>query len=84
MATVSQPPNSIRGIKFTSELPTEWLRVNDAVRAFGLSRPFLFQLIGTEQIRSVHIKRPNAQKGIRLIEAASLRNFIASFETVAK
>jgi hypothetical protein len=83
--TVSQATSSgIRGIKFAGEFKTEWLRVNDAVRGFGLSRPFLFSLIATAKIRSVHIKRADAKKGIRLIDAQSLRDYIGSFEAASK
>lgn len=77
----NQPPlENIRGIRVVGELETEWLRVNDAVRAFGLSRPHLFELIAQKRIESKHIRRPGAEKGIRLINAASLRAYIASFE----
>ncbi len=84
MATVSLPPNDIRGLKFAAAFLVEWLRVNDTVRAFGLSRPFLFQLMATDQIESVHIKRPGAKKGIRLINVESVRAYIRSFEEVAR
>ena len=60
----------------------EWIRINDAVRVFGLSRPYLFDLISAKKIRSVHITRKGATKGIRLIDTASLRQYIGSFETV--
>ena len=75
---------TIHGIKFTGEFATEWLRVNDAVRAFGISRPHLFELIRTERIHSVHIVRKGAKKGIRLIDAESLRAYIRSFEKHAQ
>ena len=85
MATVSPSTSiGIRGIKFAEEFHAEWLRVNDTVKAFGLSRPFLFQLIATDRIRSVHIKRPGAEKGIRLISVQSVRDYIGSFEEAAR
>ena len=62
---------------------TEWLRINATVQAFGLSRP-LFKLIALDKIRSVHIKQPGASKGIRLINAQSMRDYIGSFEVAAK
>jgi hypothetical protein len=58
----------------------EWYRVNTCIAAFGLSRPALFRLIALDKIRSVHIKQPGSQKGIRLINAASMREYISSFE----
>jgi hypothetical protein len=62
----------------------EWYRINTCIAAFGLSRPALFRLIALDKIRSVHIKQPGSQKGIRLINAESMRRYIASFEEGAE
>jgi hypothetical protein len=62
----------------------EWYRVNTCIAAFGLSRPALFKLIALNKIKSVHIRQPGSTKGIRLINAASMREYIASFEEAAK
>jgi hypothetical protein len=72
------------GLKPAAEFRTEWYRVNACIQAFGLSRPALFRLIALDKIRSVHIKQPGATKGIRLISAASMREYIASFEDGAQ
>ena len=55
------------------------LGTNDAVIVFGLNRPHLFRAVIQDRIRSVHIKSPVEQKGIRLIETLSLRNYINTF-----
>jgi hypothetical protein len=37
---------------------------------FGLSRPYLFELMLTGKVRSVHLKKEGKDKGIRLIDGA--------------
>jgi hypothetical protein len=74
----SSYPN-IHGLKIAGVLQPEWLRVNDAVVLFGLSRPHLFKAILLEKVKSVHVKRPGAKKGIRLIEVQSLRDYVRTF-----
>jgi hypothetical protein len=75
---VSTPTNI--GLKPAAEFRTEWYRVNACIQAFGLSRPALFKLIALNKIKSVHIKQPGSSKGIRLISAVSMREYIGSFE----
>jgi len=70
---------SVHGLKAIGVAQPEWLRVNDAVLMFGLSRPHLFRAIVQDRVRSVHIKNPGAKKGIRLIETQSLREYIHTF-----
>lgn len=69
----------------TPPLPTavipiraEWLRVPDAIRASGIGRSLLYELIRERKIKSVCLRKRNAQRGIRLISADSLNNFIES------
>ena len=81
MKNNSSYPN-IHGLKIAGVLQPEWLRVNDAVMAFGLSRPHLFKAILLGKVNSVHVKRSGAKKGIRLIEVESLRNYIRTFAEV--
>jgi hypothetical protein len=69
----------VHGLKAAGAVQPEWLRVNDAVMMFGLSRPHLFRAIVQDRVKSVHIKNPGAKKGIRLIETQSLRNYINTF-----
>jgi len=70
---------NVYGLKTAGLIQPEWLRVNDAVMAFGLSRPHLFRAIVQNLVKSVHIKNPGAKKGIRLIETQSLRDYINTF-----
>jgi hypothetical protein len=77
----SSYPN-IRGLKIAGSIQPEWLRVNDAVTVFGLSRPHLFKAIFLDKVKSVHVKRSGAKKGIRLIEVESLRNYLKTFAEV--
>jgi hypothetical protein len=87
MATKVSPATSggIRnGLKFAGEFSAEWLRINDVTRCFGLSRPALFKLITLGRIRSVHLRREGAEKGIRLVSAQSVRDYITSFEEAAR
>jgi hypothetical protein len=57
-----------------------WLRVTAASHLFGLSRTYLFALIAEGKIKSRHVKRPEAKRGIRLIETESLKAFVESFK----
>jgi len=74
---------NVHGLKTAGVIQPEWLRVNDAVMAFGLSRPHLFRAIVQDRVKSVHIKNPGAKRGIRLIEVESLRDYIKTFAEVA-
>lgn len=58
-----------------SQFP-EWLRVDDAARASGLSRSLIYELIQDGSIVSASIKRRNALRGCRLISRDSLMAFI--------
>lgn len=44
----------------------------------GLSRPFLYELIKRNEIRTVSLRHRNAARGVRLIAADSLINWIES------
>jgi hypothetical protein len=61
-------------------LKPEWLRIPAASRITGLSRSFIFEKITTGEIVSRHLKRPGKAKGIRLIQYASLMEFIDKFD----
>jgi hypothetical protein len=75
--------SNIHGLKVAGVIQPEWLRVNDAVMVFGLSRPHLFKAILLDKVKSVHVKRRGAKKGIRLIEVESLRDYIRTFAEAA-
>ena len=50
-----------------------------AAHRTGLSRTRLFQLIAEGKIKSKYITKPGNQRGFRLIETASLLDYINSF-----
>jgi len=55
----------------------EWIRVNDAVRLFGIGRSSLFSLIRERRIASKVLKTsPHNISGLRLISVESLRALI--------
>jgi hypothetical protein len=60
-------------------LDAEWVKINDASRLFGLSRPRIFKLIALGQLDSVHLRDTGKLKGVRLISVASIRAYIESF-----
>jgi hypothetical protein len=53
----------------------EWIRIDEAVRRFGLSRSRLYQLIGERRIKSFCLRERNQIKGTRLISFDSLCEF---------
>ena len=53
-----------------------WLRVPAAVKQTGICQAKLYQWIKQGRIRSVHIREPNKIRGIRVINAESLNEFI--------
>jgi predicted DNA-binding transcriptional regulator AlpA len=61
----------------------EWLRIDDAVRIFGISRSKLYQLINERKIRSFSLRERNKLKGIRLINYDSISEFMEG-EAVAQ
>jgi predicted DNA-binding transcriptional regulator AlpA len=54
----------------------EWLRIDAAVRLFGLSRSKLYELITDRKIKSFCLRERNKIKGIRLISFDSLSEFL--------
>ncbi|XHR27367.1 MAG: helix-turn-helix domain-containing protein [Chthoniobacteraceae bacterium] len=54
----------------------QWLKLNDAVRLFGLSRSTLYLLMKMGKIKSSQICPADGKRGTRLIEFASLKAFI--------
>lgn len=59
----------------------QWLRIPDACRISGLCRSTLYGLMREGKIRSVCLRPSDGLKGVRLIHAQSLNDFIGSFET---
>lgn len=58
-----------------SRLPV-WLKINDAVRLFGLSRSTLYLLMKDQRIKSRQVRPAGGKRGTRLIELATLKAFI--------
>jgi predicted DNA-binding transcriptional regulator AlpA len=54
----------------------EWIRINLAVKLFGLSRSKLYELITDRRIKSFTLRERNKIKGIRLINYDSLCQFL--------
>ncbi len=57
----------------------EWYRIPDAICASGLGRSSIYGFIKDGKIKSVCLRKRNNQRGIRLINADSLNEFIESF-----
>ena len=55
----------------------EYIRPSQVSR-FGISRSSAYNLISDGVLRTRVIRRPGTKKGIRLIETASLREYIES------
>ena len=56
----------------------EYERIPAICRRFGVSRPFVFNSFH-QGVKSIHLKRPGAVKGIRLVNVKSMREFLLSF-----
>jgi hypothetical protein len=53
----------------------EWVRIDEAVRRFGISRSRLYQLISEKRIKSFALRERNQIKGTRLLSYDSLVEF---------
>ncbi len=56
----------------------EFLDLNGLDAGFGIGRSLAYQLISEGKIRSVSLRRDGKRRGKRLIEAESVRRFLAS------
>jgi predicted DNA-binding transcriptional regulator AlpA len=54
----------------------EWIRIDDAIRIFGISRSKLYELFNERKIRTFCLRQRNKLKGIRLINLDSLSEFM--------
>ncbi len=70
---------SLQTVEAAQSMKPAWLRIPVASRISGLSRTHLFNAIAREEIRSVHVKQPGNEKGIRLINFDSLLAYVESF-----
>jgi hypothetical protein len=60
----------------TTTMPVQWLQVPDAVRVFGISRSYLYELIAENRIKTSCLRKQKNIRGKRLISAESLNAFI--------
>jgi hypothetical protein len=83
MSTISSRRPSLAALQTLSDvqaLKPVWLRIPAACRVSGLSRQQIFAGIVNRTIRSKHLKRPGALKGVRLIHFDSLMAYIEGLE----
>jgi|HubBroStandDraft_6_1064221.scaffolds.fasta_scaffold780432_3 hypothetical protein len=82
MITVSTRSNRNRFTPITvaefQDVTPEYARIPAICRMFGVSRPFVFDAFH-KGLKSLHIKRPGASKGIRLVNVVSMREYLESF-----
>lgn len=78
---VSAGPKYTKGIPAApiTSLTPEWIRIPQVTLLFGLSRSHVFAKIADRTLESVHVKRPGAEKGIRLVKIESIRRYLESF-----
>jgi hypothetical protein len=71
-----------RQLRTAEKMEPEYLRIDDCYNVFGVSRGFLWPLISAKPpvVRSIHIMRPGRQRGIRLVDVRSLRDFLSKYE----
>ena len=62
--------------QFNNNQKPEWLRVPEAVRLFGISRSALYEMIATDAIKSMALRKRGAFRGIRLISYDSLAAYV--------
>jgi hypothetical protein len=57
-------------------LRPEWIRIDAAIKLFGISRTKLYELIADRRIKSFCLRERNKLKGCRLISFDSLSEFL--------
>jgi len=60
-------------------LAPKWLRIPAAVKYSGISRSRLYELMAEGQIKSVCVRSKGNIRGVRLLSAESIDNFLESF-----
>ena len=61
------------------QVECEYLRPRDVYRRFQIGQSTLYRWIREKRIKSILLRDPGCKQGTRLIEAASLREYLASF-----
>ena len=82
MKTHLHPIASAVGLQTTAPITpgAEWLRPADIRPLYGIGRSLLYELIKSNEVHSVCLRRKGKATGCRLVSAESLRAFIASHE----
>lgn len=62
----------------TTTVPVEWLRVPDACRLASISRSALYELIASQKVKSICLRKEGNSRGSRRINAESLRHYLQS------
>jgi hypothetical protein len=62
----------------TCQIQPEFVRVNDVQKILGIKRGILYRWIAAGKIKSVCIREPGNLQGVRLIDLASVRDYINS------
>ena len=57
-------------------LKPEWLRVDQAIHVYGLSRSMLYELMAAGTIKSAVLKKRGNIRGIRLLSSGSLDAYL--------
>lgn len=58
----------------------KYIRTNDMKQHFGIVRSAVYELLAENKIRSVVIKKRGNSRGIRLIDYASVVDYLASLD----
>lgn len=69
----------VQEIRTCPELERTWLRPAAAAHRASIGRSLLYEHIKNGDIKSVCLRKPNNVRGLRLISASSLEQFIESF-----
>lgn len=64
--------------------PPQWIKINEAVRLFGLSRSTLYLLMRESHIQSRQVCPAGGKRGTRLIKFTSLKTYIEADEKSVK
>lgn len=54
----------------------EWVRIHTATRLYGIGRTKFYELVANGTIRSICLRNRGSSRGIRLLSADSIRQYI--------
>ena len=79
MKLKNRPHRPLRVVESPAPLNPEYLRISRIPQIYGLSRSHVWLRIADETLESIHVKAPNAKRGVRLVSVASLKKYLATF-----